>query len=53
MSDDINYGPLHFLIRTWESKAHLGENRAPDPDRPDRKVENTKFEFLDEKVKKK
>ena len=37
---DINYGPLRFLIGEWASEGHLGENRAPDPDR---KVENTKF----------
>lgn len=40
MSDVINYGPLRFLIGNWASHGHLGENRAPDPDR---KVENTKF----------
>jgi hypothetical protein len=39
-ADIINYGPLRFLIGTWRSEGHLGENRAPDPDR---KVENTKF----------
>lgn len=41
--DDINYGPLRFLIGTWESEGFQGENRAPDPDR---KVENTKFRQL-------
>lgn len=39
-ADEINYGPLRFLIGTWESQGFLGENTAPDPDR---KVENTKF----------
>lgn len=34
------YGPLQFLIGTWESEGLKGENRAPDPDR---KIENTKF----------
>jgi hypothetical protein len=38
--NEINYGPLRFLIGTWESKGLTGENQAPDPDR---KVENTKF----------
>jgi hypothetical protein len=37
---DINYGPLRFLIGKWQSEGYQGENRAPDPDR---KVENTKF----------
>jgi len=37
---DINYGPLRFLIGTWESKGLTGQNRAPNPDR---KEENTKF----------
>lgn len=36
----IEYGPLRFLIGTWESEGFNGENRAPDPSR---KVENTKF----------
>ncbi len=35
-----HYGPLRFLIGTWESSGLTGENRAPDPDR---KEENTKF----------
>jgi len=38
--EDINYGPLRFLVGKWKSEGFLGENRAPDPDR---KVENTKF----------
>jgi len=38
--EEINYGPLRFLIGKWASEGFLGENRAPDPDR---KVENTKF----------
>lgn len=38
--DDINYGPLRFLIGKWQSEGFRGENRAPDPDR---KVENTRF----------
>ncbi len=38
--DDINYGPLRFLVGTWESDGFLGKNRAPDPSR---QVENTKF----------
>ncbi len=38
--DDISYGPLRFLIGTWESKGLLGENQAPNLDR---KIENTKF----------
>ena len=38
--EEKNYGPLRFLIGTWESKGLTGENRAPDPDR---RVENTKF----------
>ena len=38
--NDINYGPLRFLIGTWESAGFDGENQAPDPDR---KTENTKF----------
>ncbi len=38
--DEINYGPLRFLIGKWESQGLTGENQAPDPDR---KVENTKF----------
>lgn len=38
--DDINYGPLRFLIGKWVSDGFVGENRAPDPSR---KVENTKF----------
>jgi hypothetical protein len=38
--NDINYGPLRFLIGEWESKSFDGENQAPDPDR---KIENTKF----------
>lgn len=36
----IEYGPLRFLIGTWESEGYQGENKAPDPDR---KEENTKF----------
>lgn len=40
MSEQIEYGPLRFLIGTWESEGFKGDNRAPDPDR---KVENTKF----------
>lgn len=38
--NEIDYGPLRFLIGKWASVGHQGENRAPDPDR---KVENTKF----------
>lgn len=38
--ENINYGPLRFLIGKWKSEGFQGENRAPDPDR---KVENTKF----------
>lgn len=38
--DEINYGPLRFLIGTWKSQGLKGENQAPDPDR---KIENTKF----------
>lgn len=38
--EDINYGPLRFLIGTWESRGLTGENQAPDPDR---KIENTKY----------
>ncbi|MGE3609548.1 MAG: heme-binding beta-barrel domain-containing protein [Bacteriovoracaceae bacterium] len=38
--EDIKYGPLRFLIGTWESKGLTGENQAPDTDR---KTENTKF----------
>jgi hypothetical protein len=38
--NDINYGPLRFYIGEWKSEGHLGENRAPDPDR---EVENTKY----------
>lgn len=38
--EDINYGPLRFLIGKWESKGLLGENQAPNLDR---KIENTKF----------
>ena len=38
--EDINYGPLRFLIGSWKSEGFLGNNRAPDPDR---RVENTKF----------
>lgn len=37
---DINYGPLRFLIGTWQSRGLTGENQAPDVDR---KTENTKF----------
>ena len=40
MSEQIEYGPLRFLIGKWESQGFKGENRAPDPDR---RVENTKF----------
>ena len=36
----LEYGPLRFLIGSWQSDGFSGENRAPDPDR---KVENTKF----------
>lgn len=36
----IEYGPLRFLIGTWESEGYQGENKAPDPDR---KEENTKY----------
>lgn len=38
--NEIDYGPLRFLIGNWESKGFSGDNRAPDPDR---KVEETKF----------
>ncbi|MBT4792716.1 MAG: FABP family protein [Halobacteriovoraceae bacterium] len=38
--DNINYGPLRFLIGKWASEGFMGENTAPDPDR---KIENTKF----------
>jgi hypothetical protein len=38
--ENVDYGPLRFLIGNWESDGFQGENRAPDPDR---KVENTKF----------
>ena len=38
--DNIEYGPLRFLIGKWQSEGFDGENRAPDPDR---RVENTKF----------
>ncbi len=38
--NEINYGPLRFLIGKWESEGYEGENRAPDPGRG---VENTKF----------
>jgi len=39
VEDLKNYGPLRFLIGTWQSD-YQGENKAPDPDR---KEENTKF----------
>jgi hypothetical protein len=38
--NEIDYGPLRFLIGNWVSDGHQGENIAPDPDR---KIENTKF----------
>jgi len=38
--ENINYGPLRFLIGTWESQGLTGKNQAPDADR---KIENTKF----------
>jgi hypothetical protein len=38
-----NYGPLRFLIGTWESPGLSGENQAPNADR---KTENTKFRQL-------
>ena len=38
--DNIQYGPLRFLIGNWESRGVTGENQAPDGDR---KTENTKF----------
>ena len=38
--EEINYGPLRFLIGNWESQGLTGENQAPDEDR---KTENTKF----------
>lgn len=38
--EDINYGPLRFLIGTWKSEGLTGHNQAPDPDR---RQENTKF----------
>lgn len=38
--EEINYGPLRFLIGKWESQGLTGENQAPDPDR---KMEHTKF----------
>lgn len=38
--EDINYGPLRFLIGNWESQGLTGENQAPNPDR---QTENTKF----------
>lgn len=41
--EDINYGPLRFLIGTWESRGLTGKNQALDGDR---KVENTHFRQL-------
>ena len=38
--EEIKYGPLRFLIGTWESEGLSGENQAPDPSR---KIENTKY----------
>jgi hypothetical protein len=38
--NEINYGPLRFLMGTWESVGLTGENQAPDSER---KTENTQF----------
>ena len=38
--NNSDYGPLAFLIGTWNSLDWTGMNRAPDPDR---RVENTNF----------
>ncbi len=40
MENNIHYGPLRFLIGTWESKGLTGQNQAPDGDR---QTENTLF----------
>lgn len=38
--NEINYGPLRFLIGKWASEGFKGQNKAPDPSRNE---ENTKF----------